>query len=421
MKISWILPFVAINANCIERNTESVNADGSCNCYEGIFGERCEKIDYDLQCDQSFVTVTAPMATFERIGLADSSKLRLNDENCRGSLTAIDGTEYVKFTITGSPAECGAEVTSNGTYIRYQNYIRDNDVTNDPTVATRSQVQIGFACEFPVDYRVALPAIMPTVSTVAVQTSRGKFVVSMDMFDSESFDNKLDLRNDEVSIAKGEWLHLEMNLRTVVHQDSANLIAEQCWATPVAQPHSKEPKTGDVYHNILMNGCPADSSVAMFANGQNDKVRFKVQMFGFNGEYADNNVWLHCVVRVCGDDCEKDCGMRRRRATDNIDDMPTRYTDIAVVTSPRIMVTDEIDVEIEEVEELKPFIEESADGTVVYVLSAILVIVLAAILVAALMIHQKSRSPLLEHEVNDAPQKKSNGNAGTAFSAFQRM
>ena len=40
----------------------------------------------------------------------------------------------------------------------------------------------------------------------------------MDMFDSESFDNKLDMRNDEVSIAKGEWLHLEMNLRTVVHQ-----------------------------------------------------------------------------------------------------------------------------------------------------------------------------------------------------------
>ena len=49
--------------------------------------------------------------------------------------------------------------------------------------------------------------------------------------------------------------------------------------------------------------------------------------------------------------------MRRRRATDNLDNMPTRYTDIAVVTSPRIMVTDEIDVEIEEVQELKPFIE----------------------------------------------------------------
>ena len=52
--------------------------------------------------------------------------------------------------------------------------------------------------------------------------------------------------------------------------------------------------------------------------------------------------------------------MRRRRATDNLDNMPTRYTDIAVVTSPRIMVTDEIDVEIEEVQELKPFIEGKA-------------------------------------------------------------
>ena len=46
----------------------------------------------------------------------------------------------------------------------------------------------------------------------------------MDMFDSESFDNKLDLRNDEVSIAKGEWLHLEMNLRTVVHQGKNSII-----------------------------------------------------------------------------------------------------------------------------------------------------------------------------------------------------
>ena len=84
----------------------------------------------------------------------------------------INGEKHVKFMITGSPADCGAEVSSNGTYIRYSNVIRDNDVTNDPTTTTRSQVQIGFACEFPVDYRVALPAIMPTVSTVAVQTSR---------------------------------------------------------------------------------------------------------------------------------------------------------------------------------------------------------------------------------------------------------
>lgn len=414
MKLSLLGFLVStIRTECIDRNTESVGEDGTCNCYPGVYGDSCEQIEYDLQCDQSYVTVTASMDIFKRLEIEDASKLRLNDPDCKGVFNEVGNT--VKFTITGSPAECGAEVTSNGTYIRYQNFIRDNDVTNDPTVATRSQVQIGFACEFPVDYRVALPAIMPTVSTVAVQTSRGKFVVRMDMYDSEQFNNKLDF-SKPISIAKGDWLHLEMNLRTVVHEESSNLIAEQCWATPVAQPHSQELQTGDVYHNILMNGCPADSSVVTYANGENDKVQFKVQMFGFKGENSGNNVWLHCVVRVCGDNCEKDCSFRKRRS--DLEN-PSSYTDIAVVTSPKISIAADIEVEVEEIMELKPFIEEAADGTVVHVLSAILFVVLAAILVAALMIHQKSRSPLLEHEVGDVPQKKPVRNAGTAFSVFR--
>ena len=36
------------------------------------------------------------------------------------------------------------------------------------------------------------------------------------MFQGDDFQEKLDLTNNQVSIAKGEWLHLEMNLRTVV-------------------------------------------------------------------------------------------------------------------------------------------------------------------------------------------------------------
>ena len=45
---------------------------------------------------------------------------------------------------------------------------------------------------------------------------RGTFTVSMDMFSGDDFQEKLDLSNNDVSIAKGDWLHLEMNLRTVV-------------------------------------------------------------------------------------------------------------------------------------------------------------------------------------------------------------
>ena len=53
-----------------------------------------------------------------------------------------DGEDIAIFTVTGSPASCGAIVESNGTAIRYSNYIRDNDITNDPTLTTRSKVKI---------------------------------------------------------------------------------------------------------------------------------------------------------------------------------------------------------------------------------------------------------------------------------------
>ena len=33
---------------------------------------------------------------------------------------------------------------------------------------------------------------------------------------------------------------------------AANLIAEQCWATPVPQPHSDAPDEQSAFHNILL-------------------------------------------------------------------------------------------------------------------------------------------------------------------------
>ena len=49
----------------------------------------------------------------------------------------------------------------------------------------------------------------------------------MDMFSGDDFQEKLDLSNNDVSIAKGDWLHLEMNLRTVV-DDGKFLSGVRC-------------------------------------------------------------------------------------------------------------------------------------------------------------------------------------------------
>jgi len=409
------LSSLAVTQSCKEATTERVAEDGSCICKDSFSGEFCdEQIHYDLECDQSFVNVRVKMSSLVALGITDADKLHLNDPDCVGvGGVNEDGEPIAIFTVTGSPASCGAIVESNGTAIRYSNYIRDNDITNDPTMTTRSRITIGFHCSFPVDYRVALPGIMPTVSTVAIQTSKGSFVVNMDMFGDEDYRNVMDM-SKEVRVAKGDWLHLQMKLMNKIDDSASNLIAEQCWATPVPQPHSDAPDAQAAFHNILLSGCPADSSVRIHSNGEGDKVQFKVQMFGFKSETP--SVYLHCVVRVCGANCEKSCANMRKRSVENGEE---RYSDIAVVTSPKITIFESDEVQVEEIVELKPYIDDQFDATLVYILSAILILVVIAIFAAALMIHQKSRVSLLDDSDEQTP-KKNAANAGTAFSSVFR-
>lgn len=93
------------------------------------------------------------------------------------------------------------------------------------------------------------------------------------------------------------------------------------------------------------------------------------------------------------------------------------YSDIAVVSSVKIIIDERDEVQVEQIAEIEPFIHTKFDATIIYVLSAILVLVVFAIFAAALMIHQKSRISLLDAEVSaDSKTSVANKNAGTAFS-----
>lgn len=418
LAVSWILHVSAEcenNGMCNKEGTASCD-ESSCTCHPGFSDDSCSTFDYQIECDQTYVKVSTKLEYFTRLAsISAASDLHLNAAECTGVEKNENGESSLVFMISESPASCGATVESNGTYIKYSNYIRENTITNDPTLVTRSAVQIGFHCLFPVDYRVALPAVIPTVSTVAWQTSRGKFVVKMNMFNDETFTSTLNPGSNEITIAKGEWLYLQMDLMNIIDDAASSLKAEQCWATPVQ--HQLQDGT-EAFHNILQAGCPVDTSVKILSNGENKKVHIKVQMFGFKDQQEQQEVWLHCVVRVCGEGtCRQQCGGLAKRSTAE----QGEFSDIAVVTSPKIRITDQDAVEVDVLPEMKELIGDSMDATLVYILSAILILVVLAIFFAAILIHQNSRVSLLDAESNDSPVKKSgNANAGTAFSSVFR-
>ena len=94
------------------------------------------------------------------------------------------------------------------------------------------------------------------------------------------------------------------------------------------------------------------------------------------------------------------------------------YSDIAVVSSVKIIIDERDEVQVEQIAEIEPFIHSKTsslvsffnfffsakfDATIIYVLSAILVLVVFAIFAAALMIHQKSRVRIPSCEVSPKP------------------
>lgn len=398
-----------------------------CNCRPGFSGPECSEFDYELKCDQSFVTVKARKSYFDAMNVTNVRELHLNDKNC-GTVEEDDpkdGTIYYKWLIAGNPRNCESEVKSNGTHLIYSNSIRDAENTASKLV-TRSRIEIQFHCTFPVDYRVGLRhGLTPQIRTITIQTSTGKFVVDLKMFQDQGFQREWqpETPGAPVSIAKGQYLYIQMSLVNILADSANRLIADQCWATPSPNPAEETAAM------IIQTACPQEESVTMYSNGDDRRVRFKMQMFSFI-HYPEANIHLHCVVRICGESCEPTCGpkssSRTRRAIPDFEET-SASSELAIITSTAIKVTRPGEVGQQEgkitrdgeninEENIKTGVQ---DGVLV-ILVVVLVLVVAAIAVGVFMMIQKRRTAMADEmlQQSEKPKVAPQSAAGTSFSIF---
>ena len=161
-------------------------------------------------------------------------------------------------------------------------------------------IEIQFHCTFPVDYRVGLrQGLKPKVRTITIKTAKGKFVVDMKLFQDQGFQREWlpEKPNMPIEIAKGQYIYVQLALVNILADSANRLIADQCWATPSSNPADATAAM------IVQTACPQESSVVMFSNGNDRTVRYKMQMFSF-AQYPNANIHVHCVVRICGEECE---------------------------------------------------------------------------------------------------------------------
>lgn len=426
-------PEVAVN--CAE-GTKHCEVIGShpgyrCVCKPGFQGEFCDQFDYELKCDQSHITVKAKKKYFDDMNIPSFEDLHLNDNECGAKeeiSTGRKGTKYYIWTISGSPRNCGSIVSKNATHLMYSNAIRDADTTADSNLVTRSRIEIKFHCTFPVNYRLSLGKdLKPKIKTISFANDMGKFEVDFKLFQDSQFMNEWRpaIADGPVEIAKGQRIYIQMALTSIVSDQASKLVVDECWGTPTNNPKA------DIAYTLIQTGCPQDNTVKIFSNGDSPFVRYEFQMFGFRK--IDANIHLHCVVRVCSNDCKQQCdsfsSMRKRRDVSNEEALIEEIieTEINLITSPSIRVrypgeANQIEGKISrDAAELEnKNLPKGLSDAILIVLIVVLVMVMCAIAIGIYLVVQKKRTDLADQILEDSHKPKQHmGNAaGTGFSNY---
>lgn len=174
-------------------------------------------------------------------------------------------------------------------------------------------------------------------------------------------------------------------------------------------------------------GCPTDNGIKVIANGKKKDVMFKFQMFEFSN-FRQDPIHIHCVVRVCQDNCEPVCdnvGLSSFRKKRSLDQTPAQ--DVNIITSPAFMVRRKGEMGSQEgkitrdgenimLEKMKIGVN---DGVLV-VLIIVLVMTVGGIVIFTFMMIQKKRTAMAEEilEESQKPKQQVQNAAGTSFSIF---
>ncbi|KAF3698341.1 Alpha-tectorin Precursor [Channa argus] len=250
-------------------------------------------------CGPKTASLTLVGCLLEEKGI-DYSALHLFDPTCRGQID--EQTHNVTFSYDNINT-CGTKVTANGSQIIYLNAVTNLSNPND--IITRSdQVYINFTCiQTQPDDKTVSFKIKDSSVIVHVTSEIWNYTLTMNAY-TDPKHTKLLNPDSEVLLDQRIWVELNSY---ELDDNLIKLVTNSCWASPNPSPN------GDLKYDLIVNGCPNDPTVTVLENGQGTTNSFAFKMFRFIGYRGE--IYLHCQVQLCIENCAKACkGARGRRS-----------------------------------------------------------------------------------------------------------
>lgn len=312
-------PNPCLNGGLCEEITGS-SAGYKCQCQPDHVGINCDLPPPEIVCGKKAIEVEIDERIIEEMQLPLDEKHIYFDQSpgCR----AVKRQNNFHLRIDAPFVDCGLSLE-----MVEENFIFSQKViwNNRNGFVERPVVIVDFKCSYSGKYNVSFDPIKPTVTTVDFDTTYGEFTLQMDLFKSQSFEEKFNLRP---VVAIDEEVCIKNEISGKLPEELV-LSTLRCWGS------NEENGAGDNY-DIIHDRCLADdSNSVLINNGDSDVMKFCFNVFKWTSSLKA--VYIHCKVQVCNSTRET-CDCVIERAKRNVEEAAEENS--AKISSQRIMIVE---------------------------------------------------------------------------------
>ncbi|XP_044141587.1 pancreatic secretory granule membrane major glycoprotein GP2-like [Bufo gargarizans] len=298
---------ISVDAACSDTCASDEYCNNSnCTCNSALYNNTGSNPSPTIDCSNGEMSTYISKCWLERNGY-NSTSITLDNVTCLATREIVNDTAVMSFHRPLISKDCGNNVYMNSTHVTFSNRLHIYAKTQP--ILSRQDVIMNFSCIFPLFINVHLNfTVKPILGStqITVPGTLGSFTLDMFIYKDADFTTLL---------TENESVYVESTLYISLIIPSLEV---QNFKIKVLDLYASVSESGPTYY-LLQDGCPTSGITAdlmsVLNNGNATEARFAMKVFQIAGS---STVSLTAKVKICTVDCEIDCTIGARSAS-NLD------------------------------------------------------------------------------------------------------